>query len=252
MELIWVWLLLIVALGAYIQTVTGFGFGLIVMGIGSALGLFSIAELAFVASVLSFLNGVSGLYGGVWRHAHFKSMAAFLLTALPMVWLGLYWLDHLGENSLNVLQGLLGITMILVCLSNFLRPEPTDNLSPRWHFAVCGSFAGILSGLFSTAGPPISYLMYRQPVQLIAIRATLLSIFLVLAGFRTGATVVGGFVTETMVIATLIGAPVVLGVTVVSRRCLLALISPTVVKRIAMGMLVMSGVGLLWRAMTPY
>ncbi len=251
MELIWLGLIVIVALGAYIQTVTGFGFGLIVMGIGGALELLSIAELAFIASLLSLLNGLSGLYGGVWRQAHFKAMGVFLVTALPMVWFGLYLLDHLGANAINLLQGLLGITMILVCLSSLLRPEPRSEASPKWHFALCGGFAGVLSGLFSTAGPPISYLMYRQPVPLVVIRATLLSIFIALAGFRTTTMVASGSVTSSMLMATVIGAPVVLGVTVLSRKYLINLIQPVLVKRMAMAMLVLSGMGLLIRALTP-
>lgn len=242
-------LLLVIIVGSYIQTATGFGFGLIVLGVGGALELLPIADLAFIASVLSMVNSVSGLYGNVWRQAQFRQMFVFLAVALPMVAVGLYWLEHLGQYELNLLQGLLGCTMIIVCFSSLLRPEPRPDTSPSWHFGVSGAFAGILSGLFSTAGPPISYLMYRQPVELVVIRATLLSIFFVLASFRTGASMVSGLVTDNMILVTVIGAPVVLLGTMLSRRYLLTLLSANVVKRVAMTMLLVSGVILLVKAL---
>ncbi len=237
-------LLSVIALGTYIQTATGFGFGLIVLGIGGALELMTIPELAFIASLLSLVNGASGLYGGVWRQAQFRSMWVFLSVALPMVAVGLYWLDHLGQAALNVLQGLLGIVMILVCVSSMLKPDPLKTPSPSWHFALSGVFSGLLSGLFSTAGPPISYLMYRQPVPLIVIRATLLSLFLLLAAFRTGMSLVTESISSEVQFVSLIGAPLVLAGTYLSRRLLLSLLEADVVKRLAMGMLVLS-VGVL-------
>lgn len=241
-------LLSVIALGTYIQTATGFGFGLIVLGIGGALELMTIPELAFIASLLSLVNGASGLYGGVWRQAQFRSMWVFLSVALPMVAVGLYWLDHLGQAALNVLQGLLGIVMILVCVSSMLKPDPLKAPSPSWHFALSGVFAGLLSGLFSTAGPPISYLMYRQPVPLIVIRATLLSLFLLLAAFRTGMSLVTESISLEVQFVSLIGAPLVLAGTYLSRRFLLSLLEADVVKRLAMGMLVLSGGVLLVKA----
>ena len=241
-------LLSVIALGTYIQTATGFGFGLIVLGIGGALELMTIPELAFIASLLSLVNGASGLYGGVWRQAQFRSMWVFLSVALPMVAVGLYWLDHLGQAALNVLQGLLGIVMILVCVSSMLKPDPLKTPSPSWHFALSGVFAGLLSGLFSTAGPPISYLMYRQPVPLIVIRATLLSLFLLLAVFRTGMSLVTESISSEVQFVSLIGAPLVLAGTYLSRRLLLSLLEADVVKRLAMGMLVLSGGVLLVKA----
>lgn len=242
-------LLFVIAAGTYIQTATGFGFGLIVMGIGGAFGLLPIADLAFIASTLSLVNGLSGLYGGVWRHAMFRQMLAFLVVALPMVALGLYWLDQLGQHALDVLQGLLGCVMILVCISSLLRPEPLANPSPTWHFGVSGAFAGVLSGLFSTAGPPISYLMYRQPVELLVIRSTLLSVFLILASFRTGTAMIGGMVTDSMWTVSFIGAPIVLLGTYLSRRYLLSLLPAQAVKRLAMIMLSLSGLILLIKAL---
>lgn len=242
-------LLLVIVAGTYIQTATGFGFGLMVMGIGGALGLLPIADLAFIASTLSLVNGVSGLYGGVWRHAMWRQMLAFLVVALPMVTMGLYWLEHLGQHALNALQALLGSVMILVCISSLLRPEPRASQSPAWHFGISGAFAGVLSGLFSTAGPPISYLMYRQPVELLVIRATLLSVFLALAGFRTGTAMINGMVTESMWTVSFIGAPVVLLGTYVSRRYLLSLVPANIVKRMAMTMLSVSGLILLIKAL---
>ena len=241
-------LLFVILAGTYIQTVTGFGFGLIVLGIGGALELMSISELAFIASLLSLVNGVSGLYGGVWRQAQFRSMWVFLCTALPMVAVGLYWLDHLGQAALDVLQGLLGVVMVLVCVSSMLKPDPLKTPSPSWHFALSGAFAGVLSGLFSTAGPPISYLMYRQPVPLVVVRATLLSLFLILASFRTGASLLSGPLSLSVIHVALVGIPLVLLGTYLSRRFLLSLFEADVVKQIAMGMLVVSGGVLLLKA----
>lgn len=163
-------------LGSYIQTVTGFAFGLIVMGLSSVLGLADLAFLAFATSTLSLANTGIALRGHT-QHVHRPAVIAMLATALPLTGLGLWLLNRFSQSGLSLLQLLLGITLILSCLLMMLKPRPRANVNGRLAFASAGAIAGLLGGLFATYGPPLAFLMYRQPLPLLSIRLTLLMTF---------------------------------------------------------------------------
>ncbi len=115
-------------------------------------------------------------------------------------------------------------------------------------FFVCGGFAGILGGLFATAGPPISYLMYRQPVSLNVIRASLLGIFVFSCLSRIGITTLAGQVTMEMIWLSAFGLPCVFITTLLAKRYP-PNVSPETIKRVAMVLLLLSGVSLALKAM---
>jgi len=94
-----------------------------------------------------------------------------------MIAVGVYLLTFFGENALHWLQLLLGGSIILACLMSLMKPKKESKPSQSWVYFVFGGISGVFGGLFATSGPPISYLMYRQPIALSAIRATLLSVF---------------------------------------------------------------------------
>ncbi|MBJ7539426.1 sulfite exporter TauE/SafE family protein [Marinomonas transparens] len=241
-------LLVFFVLGSYVQTVTGFAFGLVVM---SAAALFSVVSLevaAFSVSVLSLLNSITGLAGGLWRQANFKAMSVFLLGSIPATVLGVYLLGSLGGEALHWLQLLLGLTIIFACGMSLMKPKKSRIHSRPWVFFLFGGFAGVLGGLFATAGPPISYLMYRQPVSLNVIRASLLSVFVISCISRIGIVTVAGQVTMEMVWLSIIGVPCVFITTILAKRYP-PNIPPETIKRVAMFLLLLSGVSLSLKAL---
>ncbi len=243
-----IWLLLVFILGSYVQSITGFAFGLIVM---SVVGLFSLVPLdiaAFAVSVLSMTNAATGLYGGAWKQVNAKNLLAFFISSTPMIVIGVYLLDYFGKNALNWLQLFLGITIILACLMSLVKPKKSTQPSGSSGYFVFGALSGILGGLFSTAGPPISYFMYRQPISIEVIRSTLLSVFFVSNVLRI--TIMGGSgqITTPMVWISLIGFPCVVITALLAKRYP-PKISPQIIKRIALALLLFSGVSLSLKAL---
>ncbi|TPE55370.1 sulfite exporter TauE/SafE family protein [Maribrevibacterium harenarium] len=237
-------LLLIFAIGAVVQTTTGFAFGLVVMSGAAVFNLASIEMMAFVVSVLSFVNSSTGLIGGLWRHALWRQIGIFFIASGPAIGLGVWLLDYLGNSAIAGLQLLLGATLIAACALSWFKPAANQPLASNQAYLWCGAIAGVLGGLFSTSGPPISYLMYRQPLSLATIRATLLTIFWLTCIIRVGITGASGLITHDMWLWSAIGFPVVFITTLLIKRFPLPF-APERVRQLAMILLVLSGVSLL-------
>jgi uncharacterized membrane protein YfcA len=243
-----IWLLLLFVVGSYVQSLTGFAFGLIVMSIAGLFSLVSLEVAAFSVSVLSLTNAATGLYGGVWKQVNAKNLIVYFIASTPMIAFGVYLLNYFGKNALNGLQLFLGITIVLACLMSLIKPKQGAEPSRPWVYFVFGGISGIFGGLFATSGPPISYLMYRQPLAIGVIRATLLSVFFISCLMRIVIMGVGGQITAPMVWVSLVGLPCVLITSVLAKRYP-PNISPQVIKRIAIILLLLSGVSLSLKAL---
>ncbi|TYL48953.1 TSUP family transporter [Marinomonas sp. IMCC 4694] len=239
-------LLLFFALGSYIQATTGFAFGLIVVSGVSALGLAPIEVTAFAVSVLSLVNAGVGLQGGQWREVNLRAFFGFIIPCLPMIMIGVWLLHYLGDNAMSLLQLMLGVSMVVSSVVMMLQAHKTRSPSTTSAFAVSGVMGGLMGGMFATFGPPITFLMYRQPDSQAKIRATLLSIF-----FCTGLIRVGFIsATQSLNITTLLlcalGFPVVALSAYLAKRYPLP-ISNQVMRRVAFSLLLLSGVSLTWQ-----
>jgi uncharacterized membrane protein YfcA len=103
-----------------------------------------------------------------------------------------------------------------------------------------------MSGLFSAGGPVWVYYMYRQPLPVPDVRATLLAMVAVSTGLRIALLGAGGGITRTMVIYTLISLPAVIAATLVAQR-LIPDLSDSNMRRGAFIILIIMGVMLLVR-----
>ncbi|PPC75892.1 hypothetical protein WH50_22170 [Pokkaliibacter plantistimulans] len=239
--------LLIIALGSYMQTLTGFAFGLIVIGGMTLLGLAPIAMAAFVVSFLSLFNSVIALWG---HGAKIQRgwLARMFLAAVPTMALGIWGLSHLGQAQARLLEGLLGLIIILCSALMMLKPEPRQTPSEGWAFSLSGMLAGVMGGLFATFGPPVAYIMYRQPQPLEAIRATLQALFISTAIARIAmASGVQQLDSQTLILS-LVGMPVVFVATVLGRRYRLP-VPELMLRRMAFILLMLTGFSLMISAL---
>lgn len=208
----------VVVLGAaYVQTVSGFALGLIAMGAVGVLELAPIPFAALVISVLSLVNVATALRG---RTADIRraTLAVSALAMLPMVLVGLAVLHWLESRSVEALRNLLGGFILVGGLLLMLRPHPRAVTAPRWMAAFWGAVAGLFGGLFSTAGPPIVFHLYREPIGIPAIRATLLAFFAAATLTRLTATGASGAITGDVLVWALLSTPAVLAGTWAGRR----------------------------------
>ncbi|GAB3487756.1 TSUP family transporter [Marinomonas epiphytica] len=241
-------LLLFFALGSYIQATTGFAFGLIVVSSVSALGLAPIDITAFVVGVLSLINAGVGLSGGDWRLANRRALVGFLMTCLPATVVGVWLLGYLGENALGWLQTLLGLCIVVSSLVMMLQRRQPNKGSSLQAFSLSGVIGGLMGGMFSTFGPPITFMMYRQPDAQATIRATLLSVFFCTALFRVSSVVVSQPIANSTLLLCALGFPVVLVMTILAKKYPLP-ISSRVMRFFAFSLLLLSGVSLFWQGL---
>jgi len=239
--------LLSVLVGSYVQAVTGFAMGMIVIAVMVGAHLVDVPLIAAVASLLSLSNVVIALRGQL-HHVHLRLFGWLALGQLSAIWLGVALLDYLNVSALWILEVLLGAFTALGGLSMLLRPEAKTRVSRPWACFSAGVGAGVVGGLFSASGPVMGWFNYRQPLEVAEIRATLFGCFAVSTATRTLVVGVDGGLTQDVWLLTLLGLPVVVFGTWVGRE-LAPPVSSEVMKRLAFGMLVSMGVWILVNAL---
>jgi uncharacterized membrane protein YfcA len=176
--------LAITALGAYFQTVTGFGLAMIIMGLASALELVPLATLAAVISLLSVANGLVALPGRL-HHIDWPAVRAALLGICPAIVVGVLLLEYLSKSASDLLLLLLGLVILQGGLSFARRPAQLSERSSDRGFLFAGVLSGLSDGLFGIAGPPLIYQLYRQPLALVTVRNVLLLLFALTSASRS-------------------------------------------------------------------
>jgi len=232
-----------VGVGAYIQTVAGFALGLIVMGSVTIFHLVPVAFTAVIISMISLFNTLLTLYR---RHHHIQWRTATLACAgmLPAIVIGVLILDALSEGSVRTLHTLLAVFILVGGTLLMLKPHPHAHPSASWVTLSMGAVAGLFGGLFSTAGPPLVYYLYRQPYGIATVRATLLTIFSIATIVRIGFITAQGDITVDMLRLSLFSVPVVIVATMLGRRFPPPL-SDVNMRRFAFALLVVLGLALL-------
>jgi uncharacterized membrane protein YfcA len=210
-------LLLLVGIGAYVQTVTGFAMGLIIMGAATLFDLVPVAFSAVVVTMTSMFNILLAL-SKEHHHIHWRSALLASIGMAPALILGVLLLDHLSSESAHGLKVSLGIFILVGATLLVLKPHPRQALVVGWRDVLAGALGGFFGGLFSTAGPPLVYHLYRQPFGINVIRTTLLTIFGFTTVLRNGFVALSGDFSMAMLNASLLAIPVVYLATVLGQR----------------------------------
>ncbi|MEH6578488.1 MAG: sulfite exporter TauE/SafE family protein [Amphritea sp.] len=233
----------IIAFATYVQTVTGFALGMIVMGTVTTFELVPIAFTSVIISAVMLVNGLFALKGN-YRALDVKRVLITCAGIFPGLVVGLIMLEYLSDSYNTLLQLLLGLTIIAAGLMMMLKPEPLKAPSKPATFAGSGVAAGLLAGLFSMAGPPLVYLFYRQPFELKTIRLCLLSIFLISSVSRTVMVGFQGGLELDMLTFSLACIPMVMGFTWIGKNYPPP-ISATNMRRLAFLLLIVIGASLV-------
>jgi uncharacterized membrane protein YfcA len=181
-----------IAFGTYFQTVTGFGLGMIALGAASGLHLMPVGDAAVVVSLLTLLNSPMVLRGNL-RHVDRRATGTILLGMLPATYLGIELLDYLDRTAATLLQFLLGAAITVSCVVLTLKPARQRTRCARAGDLAAGTVAGLVGGMFGFSGPALIFHLYRQPMDMPAVRSTLVSLFacsaaarVVFVGFQGG------------------------------------------------------------------
>jgi len=227
---------------AYAQTLTGFAFGLITMGGVGLTGLLPLPDAAMIVSVLTLVNAAQMLMKG-WRDVAWREFAIVMASSVPLLFVGYWLLEWLAGTRADLLRLILGFVIIVSSLQLARKPEPLAMQSSDTSFLFFGGIAGLMGGMFSTAGPPLVYHFYRQPTPLVVVRETLVTVFALNAVFRIGLVMGTGNLPAGSNLTGLFAIPVVMGATYAARRWPPPIL-PATMRKIVFSLLFLSGVSL--------
>lgn len=236
-------LLAVIAIGAYFQTITGFGMGMIVMGVASGFGLVSLGTMAAVISLMTLANSVVALPGKL-HHIDRRAAAAAMIGIVPATIAGVLLLQYLTGTAANLLRLLLGVVIIHGGITFARNPIPLAERSPDRGFFLSGLLSGLTDGLFSIAGPPLIFQFYRQPMEPVAVRNMLLLLFAITSGARTVFLGVQGRLSAEIWFLTAFAVPVVAIATFAGRHYPPP-IAPVLKRRIVFSVLILIGISLV-------
>ena len=236
-------MLLCITLAAYVQNLTGFAFGLIFLAL---VGVFDLAPIAVAANAVTLITLSQTLiyFREYPLTDEWRVIKPAIWPCLAGVAVGLALLFWLSDGTLYLLKIALGLAVVGSAALLVMRFVPKKQIDPPDSFALTGVLAGLMGGLFSTAGPPLVYKLYRQPLSLPVIRQALLVMFGLSQLARLLIVLITGQFTTTSMAYAVMALPLLFGVTRLNRHYPLKL-APVVVSRVAAGLLLMAGVGLI-------
>jgi hypothetical protein len=167
--------LLCVAVATVAQNTTGFAFGLLLLGLTGLLQLAPVETVANVSSILTLINAFVLLRR--WPQLEPKLLAVTLCSSLLGVIIGVELLCLLGRHERDLLQLVLGATIVVCSFLLVVQARHLERLSGWISFSGFAGLSGVMGGLFSSAGPPLVYQLYRQPLAVQVVRDTLIVVF---------------------------------------------------------------------------
>jgi len=239
----WLIFLTAVFVGSYVQAVTGFAMGMIVIAVVGASQLIALPVLTAAASLITMVNVALALRGN-YRHIHRPLFAWLAVGQLPAIWLGVWLLTVLDQDAQWLLQLLLGLFITVGSLSMMLRPKPLDRVSSPAVCTVAGVGAGLIGGMFSASGPIMGWFNYRQPLEVVAIRATLLCSFALTTTTRTVVVGAQGGLTSEVWLLSVLALPLVIAGTWLGREAPPP-VTDAKLKQLAFALLLAMGVWIL-------
>lgn len=240
-----------VALATFAQNLTGFAFGLILLGLTATFHVASVSDAANAAMVLTLVNAWVS-FRGERSAPPWRQMRPTLLGSLVGVAMGVLLLGWLSGNAVTWLRALLGLSITGCAVLLLLQARTRARLSGSASFAGIGLLSGVLGGLFSSSGPPLVYHLYRQPLDRQQVRRALLLVFACNALMRLLLIVPSGQFSANALLLAACAVPVVYGVTRLQLRFPIAVPAATL-RRIVAALLLTSGLSLLlsaYRAMS--
>lgn len=236
-------LLFALALATYLQTITGFAFGLVAMGLIAAINLYPLDKLTFIVSCLSMVNTSTALRGQTHLIDR-RLLITTLLACIPSTITGLWLLLYLNDSDQSVLKLILGATLLIFAGLMTFKPKPLQKQSDTKLIGFTGFIAGFSGGMFSAYGPPIALLFYRQPLPLKVLITTLLAVFWSTSLIRISTVMVMDTPTIDLIWLIAICVPWIILCTQISKRLPLPF-TDTNMRRMSFGIVIVAGVSLI-------
>ena len=221
--------------GSFIQSVTGFGFGIFSM-------IFLTNLLAYSeANVLSTMLGMGTsaiVVLSSFRSVHWRNLIFPLLGSLPTTWLAVSFIRTQKNDTLMLL---LGAVLVLLSLYFFFF-SGRIKIRPTWYAGLtAGLISGLMSGMFSIGGPPV-VVYFLQSERDSRVYLSTISCYFVCTGVGSvSAKAAAGFVTSEVWICFFLGVAA-LSVGALLGKRLRSHIRPHLLRRVIYGFMGASGI----------
>ena len=189
-----------VVLGAsFIQSVTGFGFGIFAMIFLPNLLLYTEANI--LSSMLSLFTSLSVALV-MWRKINTKNLVFPLIGCLFATY---FAVEFIGSQDNRTLILLLGIVLVLLSIYFFFFSHKIK-IKPTWYAGlIAGILSGIMGGMFAIGGPPVVIYFLQSEEDTDGYLATI-SAYFVLSGIINVTTKAAkGFITTNVWLAFALG-----------------------------------------------
>ena len=239
--------ILIALLAAFCQNLTGFAFGLILVGLTGALQIISIADAANIACILSIANNLVYLSKSP-RITAGPLLKPMLITSMIGLIIGFISLSWFTDNGISLLRLILGISIFASAIALFLINTNTRKPSSKSSTLTAGFLTGILGGMFATPGPPLVYHLYSQPLDTQLVRHYLFIIFGLTSAARLVIALFTGELTMNAIILSAIAFPAITVATILQLKYPINL-SRRVAQLLVTALLLATGFGLMFSSL---
>ena len=224
-----------VAVGAsLVQSVTGFGFGIVAM-------IFLPQLLWYTeANVLSSMLGLCTsalVVAALYRFVNWKNLVFPLIGSLVTNYVAISFVKSAKNETLTLL---LGIALLLLSLYFFFFSGKIK-IRPTWYAGlIAGTVSGVLSGLFSIGGPPVVIYYLQSEKDTNHYMATLSAYFILSGAASISMKAASGFVTLTVLLGFAIGLFGMLAGSLCGKR-IRNKVNPIVLRKAVYGVMAASG-----------
>ncbi len=142
------WISLIILLGVFVQSLSGFGLGLVVMPL-----LTLLIDVRVASPLMNLIALVTLLIISIYyrKKSEFKAILGLIIPSSLGIPLGVFFLKNIEQT---ITLTFLGIVVLGYGIYSLLElPYPSIN-SSKWGYGFA-FLSGLLSGAYNTGGPPI-------------------------------------------------------------------------------------------------
>jgi len=134
---------------AFVQRVSGFGFGIFIMTVLPYL-LPTYGEATTLSGTLALVTSLIIVWR-MWRFISWRKLLPILITFLIVSWFAVQFVAHSGDGMLKRILGgvLLLASIYFFFLSDKIKIRPTLTMQ-----ILMGTLSGFMGGLFGMQGPP--------------------------------------------------------------------------------------------------
>lgn len=242
--------LVFVAGAVYAQALTGFALALILLGLVGATDVVPLPDAVNATTVMGLCTAWMYLYRNKALRIE-RTILPTLICSAVGTFVGAFLLVWLAGSAYQALRCILGVSIVACALSLWRAAQPLPAMSSPAVFAFTGAISGLLSGMFSASGPPLVYLLYRQPKPASWARQSLMVIFGLGTGLRLFIIVPSGKFSLNALQLALEALPVVFTITYFAARRPPPM-SPRILKALICVLLIATGLGMAVSAISSF